>query len=165
MQYYPNQRFRPTAPSNAKHLGDQVLGDQRLQKARDAARKLRGHVDGARHKLKKLIDELEHLKHERHEDEHKAEAGEKLDHLVHEIEKVAHETHTELSHNPATHLPEYHHGTHGPEAGLFQLVSLLIIVLKRIQQMRSHAHKKLGKKNGEEAKRLLNAVKAEAKKR
>lgn len=163
---YPNQRFRPQAPGQAKHLNDQVLADQRQAKAREQARRLRRVVDDARRRVKAMIKELEHtLQHGAHDDHRIHEGIENLEEVAKGIEHLAGETHTEIAHNPASHMPEYQQGELGGEASLFQLIGVFIVILRRIHILRSHERARKAKDKAAEAKRLLNAVKAEAKRR
>ena len=91
--------------------------------------------------------------------------GQRFDHVLRRtVTEADNLIFSALTHNPATHLPEYHQGV-GPEAGIFQLVTLIVIALDRLKKRYSRASHDLGCRKAEEAKRVLNEVKAEAKKR
>jgi hypothetical protein len=164
MPFYPNQRPPGRAFENAKRLNDQVLADQRAQRGRDAARKLRVAVDDTHHRLKRILKDLEHLEHGRHEDHRMMDGAENFDDIARDLEKISTETHTEIQHNPASHFPEYQQGGH-PEAGLFQLIGMIIIILRRIQHLRSHMKSGEARRKAADAKRAMAELKAIAKRR
>jgi hypothetical protein len=166
----------PRDLSNQNKWRSQQSADQREQQRRfEKRRALKQELKAAGDKARGAHRALEHILHEahhlNHEDEHSLHAAEMLDEYAAQLAGANTKTHTEV-HTAVAQLGRDAVGPHsnlgGIEAGemaVFQLITMCIVLIRRVALLRSHSSHEKAKQHAKELKGSLDRLGSVARRR